>query len=343
MVVKVQNTKLVPFLILIGIVVFFLISIAKGLQLVSKSEKELNPQKQITEAKALEYSLKEVDAATGELRWKLKAREGSTENNLQNAVIKDINAETYKDNMIVFKLTAPFAKANTEKKEIYLYGGVTAIDEKGDFILNSNQIALGMGAAIEAKKGFTLNLKGGNSIKGEKAFINEGQTKFIITKLTEAVFKEIILSGEEVTIEKEKNGELIQATITNGGKVIIKNENQNILKALNIKWVKSGEVEATNNVSYISEGKTFMANYLLLKPDKKVFARNKVIIEHGKTRCFGESLSFENNSVTITGSPKAIQGNKQISANKIVYDINSGKVQAIGNVRTIVINNISKS
>jgi lipopolysaccharide assembly outer membrane protein LptD (OstA) len=201
-----------------------------------------------------------------------------------------------------------------------------------------------MGTSIEAEEGFTLNLKNENTIKGEKAFINDEQTKFIITKLTEGVFKEIILSGEEVVIEKEKNGELIQAKITSGGKVIIKNENQSNLKAQNINWMKSGEVEAKNNVSYISDGKTFMANYLLLKPDKKIFAKDHVAIEHGKTQCFGESLSFENNSIiTITGMPKAIQGNKQISANKIVYDINSGKVQATGNVRTVVINGASKT
>jgi len=231
MAIKIQNTKLIPLLILTGMVVFFLVSITKGLQLVSKSEKELNLKKHITEAKALEYSLEEVDALTGELRWKLKAKEGSTENNLQAAIIKDINAEIYKDNMVVFKLTAPYAKANVEKKEIYLYGGVTAKDEKGDFVLNSNQLALGMGTSIEAEEGFTLNLKNENTIKGEKAFINDEQTKFIITKLTEGVFKEIILSGEEVVIEKEKNGELIQAKITSGGKVIIKNENQSNLKA----------------------------------------------------------------------------------------------------------------
>ena len=85
------------------------------------------------------YLAKTRDAKTGDLRWKLTAEEGSTENDLQGASIKGIKAEVYKNNEIVFKLTAPLAKADHNKKEILLLGEVTAENDTGDFQLKTKQ------------------------------------------------------------------------------------------------------------------------------------------------------------------------------------------------------------
>lgn len=333
------SPKLIPLIVLVLITTFFTISFIRGNILVKSSEKELNPKKQIDEVQTKKYLLKEIDAKTGLIRWELTAKEGTTENNLQSAIIKDIKAEVYKDNEVVFELSAPFAKANSSTKEIYLFGDVIAKDKNSKFLLHSNQLALGMGTSIEAQKGFNLHFNGSGTVIGDNAIINDDQTKIIVRGLKEASFKDIILSGNKVNIEKDKNGDLSKATILNQGKVVLKNQKNDTLSANIIKWQKSGEVEASSNVIYISEGKTFKAGYLLLKPDKKVYAKDGVQIQHGNTKCFGKSLSFENNSqIILNGKPKAIQGDTQIIADKIIYDINTGKVEALGNVNTIVIN-----
>lgn len=338
---KVTLSKITPYIAILAVIAFFSISFLRGSLLLKKSEKEIDIKKQVEEAQAKKYSLKEIDAKTGQTRWQLVAKEGKTENNLQTAIIKDIEAEVYKNNEIVFLLKAPFAKANGTTKEISLFGDVTAKNKSESFLLSAKQVALGMGTSIEAQKGFSLILKGNGTVTGDSALINDDQTEITVKDLKEASFKEILLSGKKVYIEKDKNGDLKNAIISNGGKIILKNQNNDSLIADTIKWQQNGEVEAISNVVYNSGDKVFKAGQLTLKPDKTVYAKNNVQIKHGKTQCFGNSLSYENNSlVVINGKPKAIQNDKQITADKIVYDLNTGKVQAIGNVRTTVANKV---
>lgn len=322
-------------IVIAGFIVFFTFSFVRGSILVKRSEKELNTKKISSEAHADAYSLKEIDAKTGELRWKLDAKEGYTENDLQGAAIKGIMAEVYKNNEVVFKLTAPLAKGDSSKKEIFLLGDVIAENNAGDFHLKTNQLALGMGTSIEAQKGFTVELKNSGTIRGEEAIVNDDQTEIIVKDLKEASFKNISLSGSEVHIEKDKGGDLKTAKITNGGKVLLKNEKKETLTAGTINWKKDGEVEAIGNVVYTSTDKVFKAGYLILKSDGKVYAKNGVQITHGEVKCSGSSLSFEDDSfIVISGRPKAIQGTNQIIADKIVYNLHTGKVEASGNVKT---------
>lgn len=329
--------KILPLAIISGVILLFTISYLRGNLLVKKSEKELNPKKQITEAEASKYTLKELDTKTGKLRWKLTAKEGKTQDNLKSALIKQIDAEVYKDDKVIFELNAPYAKAHESTKKIYLFGEVIAKDKEGNFLLTSNQVALGMGTSIEAQKGFNLILKNSGTVIGENALINDDQTKIIIKKLKEGSFKDIILSGEKVIIEKEKNGELKNVSISKGGKIILKNQSNNSLYADSIKWKKNGDVEANNSVTYTSENKIFKADHLILKADKKLYAKGNVLILHGQTKCYASNLSLENNSlIVLSGKPKAIQGNKEIIADKITYNLDTSKVEAIGNVRTVV-------
>ncbi|MBI2995290.1 MAG: LPS export ABC transporter periplasmic protein LptC [Candidatus Melainabacteria bacterium] len=338
---KTKDLKLIPLIVVLGLLLFFIISFVKGTFLVNKSEKELNPKNQSSEALAQSYNLKEIDSKTGLIRWQLVAKEGKTEENLQAAIIKDIKAEVFKNNQIIFKLNAPYAKANAGTKEIYLFGDVTASDIKGDLLLKCNELTLGMGTSIEARKGFNLLLKNNGSVIGENVLINDDQTKIIVTNLKEASFKDILLSGTNVHIEKNKDGEITKAIISNGGNIILKNEKNNKLSAEILKWELNGNTEAINNVSYTSSDKTFKAEHLIIKPNKNIYADNNVTIIHGETKCFGTLLSFENNSdIVLSGKSKAVQGKKQISADKIVYNINTGKVQALGNVKTTIINKV---
>lgn len=333
-----SKIKPIPLLILFGSTVIFILSLLNARTLVKQSEKELNPKQQLDEVQATKYSLKEIDTKTGQLRWQLIAKEGKTEDNLQSATIKDITAEVYKNNDVIFKLTAPYAKANAATKEIYLLGNVIAKDKSGDFLLKSNQLAIGMSTSLEAQNGFNLTLKNSGTISGENALINDDQTIITVKKLEEASFKDIILFGKKVVILREKSGDIKKAVISQGGKVILKNQGNSTLCADSIEWVDSGDVQATKNVVYTSEDKIFKAGYLLLKADKSIYAKDNVLILHGDTQCSGNSLNFENNSkITLSGKPKAIQGEKQITADKIVYDINTGKVEAIGNVKTVII------
>lgn len=333
-----SSPNLLPILLLGGITIFFIISFLRGSFLVQKSEKELNPKRQIEEAQAKKYELKEIDAKTGEVRWQLTAKNGETRNHLQGAFIKDVKAEVYKNMEVIFDLSSPFAKANSQTKELYLYGEVTAKDKNGNFLLQSKQVALGMGTAIEAQKGFDIILKNTGRVIGNNALINEDQTKITVKGLKEASFKDVLLSGDKVYIERNTNGELTNAIISNGGRIILKNSDNDILLAKIINWSKDGEIEAFGNVTYTSKDKVFKADNLLIKPNKNIYAKNNVLIAHKETKCFGSSLTFENNEfVTITGKPKAFQNDKQISADKIIYNIHTDKVEAIGNVRTTII------
>ena len=337
-------SRFIPLIALICAVIFFVGSYIKGSLLVQKSEKEINPKKQIEEAQAKKYSLKEIDAKTGQIRWELTAKEGKTEHNLQVVLIKDIKAEVYKNNEIIFELTAPSAKANASTKEIYLLDEVIAKDKNGNFLLTSNQLALGMGTSIEAQKGFNIVLKNSGTVIGDNALVNDDQSKITVAGLKEANFKDLIISGNKVLIERNKNGDLIKATISEGGKVILKNLNNDSLSANTINWVKDGDIEAITNVTYTASDKVFKAGHLILKPNKTLYARNGVSIIHGQTKCFGDSLTYENNSlVVISGNPKALQGDKRITADKIVYNLNTNKVEAIGNVKTIVAQKIEKT
>ena len=334
-----QISKFVPLILTLSVVIFFTFSFFRGQLIVQKSEKDIDPKLQLTESEAKKYVLKEIDSQTGQIRWDLSAKEGNTESNLQSAVINDIKAHVYKNKEVVFELYAPHARANSQTKEIYLFGEVVTKDKKGDFLLKSKQLALGMGTWIEAQKGFNLYLKNNGTVKGESALVNDNQSKITVTRLEEALFKDIRLSGNNVYIEKDKNGEISSAIIKNSGKIILKNNDT--LSADTIKWDKSGNIKASDNVIYNSADKVFKAGYLTITPDKKVFAKNNVSIIHGETRCYGDILSYENSSfIVITGTPQAIQGDKKILADKIIYDINLKKIQALGNVRTIVNNKV---
>src|SRR3989338_6847801 len=326
-------SKSIPLLLTLSVIIFFTISFFRGKSIVQKSEKEINPKLQIAESEAKKYILKEIDPKTGQIRWDLSAKEGNTEKDLQSAVINDIKAHVYKNKEIIFELSAPHAKANSLTKGIYLFGEVITKDRDGNFLLKSKQISLGMGTSIEAQKGFDLYLKTNGTVKGESALINDDQSKITVTKLEEALFKDIKLSGENVYIEKNSKGEIVSAIVENGGKIILKNNDT--LTADTIKWDISENIEAAANVIYISGDKVFKAGTLTISPDKKVFAKSSVSIVHGKTECYGNSLNYENNFIIITGSPGAVQGNKKILADKIIYDVNSRKVQAVGNVRTL--------
>ena len=331
---KMNKSKFIPIVLTAATIMFFAFSFIRGRSIVQKSEKEINPNLQLVESEAKKYVLKEIDSKTGLIRWDLTAKEGNTENNLQATIINDIKARVYKGKEIVFELTAPHAKANSLTKDISLFGDVTTKDKKGDFLLKSKEISLGMGTSIEAHKGFDLELKNNGTVKGERVLVNDDQSKIIVTKLAEAVFKDIKFSGENVYIERNMSGEIASAIIENGGEITLKNNDT--LTAGKIKWDNSGSVEAVSNVIYNSGDKIFKAGYLTISPDKKVFAKNGVSITHAETQCYGDSLSFENNSfVIITGTPRAVQGDKTILADRIIYDVNLKKVQAVGNVRTV--------
>lgn len=328
-------SKLLPSIVILSVIIFFGFAFFRGKSIVQKSEKEINPGQVQVESNAKEYVLREIDSKSGLVRWDLSAEESSTENDLQSAIINNIKAHVYKGKEIAFELSAPHAKANSLTKEIYLFGDVTTKDKSGEFVLMSKQISLGMGTSIEAQKGFNLYLKNNGTVIGESALINDDHSKITVTDLKEALFNDIKLSGKNVYIEKDKSSGISIATITNGGTIILKNNDT--LTADLIKWKKSGEIEASNNVIYTSGDKLFKAGILTITPDKKVLAKGHVSIKHGDTECYGDSLSYGNDSIiTITGNPKAVQGEKEILADKILYDLNLRKVQATGNVRTLV-------
>ncbi len=327
--------KFIPLILTVSTIVFFTIAFIRGRAMVEKSEKEINPKLQLVESEAKKYILKEIDPQSGQIRWDLSAEEGSTENDLQSAVINNVKAHVYKNKEIVFELSAPHARANSLTKEISLFDKVITKDKEGNFLLKSKEVSLGMGTSIEAQKGFDLSLKNNGTVKGERVLVNDDQSKITVTKLKEAIFKDIKLSGENVYLEKNNKGEIAIAIIKNGGRIILKDNDT--LSAGTIKWDNLGNIEATTNVIYNSGDKIFKAGYLTITPDKKVFAKDNVDIIHGDTECYGNSLTYGNNSlIVITGNPTAIQGDKKILADKIVYDVNSKKVQAVGNVRTIV-------
>lgn len=337
-------TNYAPFLIVVSVILLFVTSYTIGSRIVLKSEKELNTKKQKQEAKAGEYTLEEIDTKSGELRWRLTAKEGLTKDNLQNAQVKGISAKIYKNNQVIFELEAPYAKTSYQTNEIYLYGNVTVKDQNNDFLLTSNRISLGMDTSIEAQEGFSLILQNTGTIKGERALINGDKTNIIVKNLYEANLKEIKLSGIDVTIEKDKDSTLKKALITSGGEIILTNKNNSSLSADNILWEKDGDVKANGNVIFKTEDKILKAKYLTLKSNNKFYAKNNVHITHGNTSCSGNYLSYEdNNLIVISGSPKAVQENKQITADKIVYDTKSGKVEAIGNVKTLVTTQTGKS
>ncbi len=330
--------NLTPYMILVFMVVFIAFAFVRGSLLVNKSEKELNQKEIINEVEANKYELKEIDVKTGLLKWQITAKKGQTEEHLQAALIKDIEAKVYKNNDIVFELKAPFARANSSKKDIQLFGGVSLKNKDSSLLLMANQIVLGMSTSVEAQNGFNLILKNNGTIAGKTALINGEQTDIVVYDLENASFNDVQLVGKKVVIKKDKNGNLINATVSNGGNIILKNQNNDKLSASIIIWNKSGEIEAHNNVTFNSGDKVFKAENLTIKPDKTIYAQNKILIIHKDTKCYGNSLKYDNVSlITINGNPRVIQGGKQITANKIVYDLSTSKVQAIGNVRTSVV------
>lgn len=336
-----QIKKFSPFIVILSMVIFFIGSFVFGTFLVNKSEKEINPKKHLEEAEAKTYTLREIDSKTGALRWELTAKEGKTENNLQATFIKDIKAEIYKNNEVIFELKSPEAKANATTKEIYLFDNVTVKDKKGKFLLECKQLSLGMGTSIEAQNGFKLVLINNGTINGEHAIINDDQTKITVRNLKEAELNDIKVSGGKVQIERNQNGDLLSINISDHGKVILRKPQNDTLEASSINWNKNGEVTATDNVTYKSKDKTFTAEYLHIESSGNLTAKNNVQISHGKTKCFGNLLTYNNNNlVTITGNTKAVQENKEIKADKIFYNINTGKVEAIGDVKSTVSNKV---
>lgn len=321
----------------IGIVILILLfinSLLNGKNLVKLSEIEFSKSVQSEEAKASKYTLKEIDANTGLTKWKLTAKEGRTQNNLKSAIIKDINAEIYKGKKVAFNLHAPFGKANTVKHEISLLGNVKARNKNGSFLLDSNRLEIEENASLKAKKGFNLVLKGKGEIRGKSALINHDQSEIKVVDLKEADLEKILLSGKDVLIERDKKGVVTAATISNGGKVLLKELNNDYLTAGQIKWTKEGNITAKSNVTYTSSDRKLIADELIVDSKGKITANNNVRIIHGETTCSGNKLTYENkNQIVISGSPKAYQDGKQITAEKILYNTTSGKVEAVGNVQ----------
>lgn len=329
--------KLAPQIVILIIVSYFLLSFIRANLIVQKSEKELNPKKQSEEAHAKEYSLKEIDAKTSQIRWHLTAKGGNTQHKLQAALIKDVKVELYKNDKVIFTLSAPYAKADANTKEVYLFGDVVAKDNDNKLVLNSNQLVIGMGSSIQAEKGFNLILKNIGTIRGDKVVINDDQTKIVVNKLKEALLKDITAAGESVVIENDKNGNLLNVSISDGGKITLINPRNSSLSATKINWKNSGELKSTGNVTYTSENKIFKAGILLVSSDKKIYAENNVIVEHGQNKCYGDKLTYDNESqVVLSGKSRTIQDTKEIRADKIVYNLQSEKVEAIGNVMTYV-------
>lgn len=333
---KENINKLFPALITVSIVTFLLISFYRGKELLKKSEKEITPQFHQNESNATQYELKEIDPITGLLRWQLVAKEGNTQNNLQNALIKDIEVTVFKGKEVIFNLKAPLAKANSTTKEIILEGGVITKNKDESLILTSNRLSLSMGTSLEAIDGFSLLLKESGTLTGQSVVINEEQTKVKIKDLKNAVLKDISISGNNVYLEKDNKNEIQKAIITNGGKITLKNNDT--LSANIIEWNHNGKIKAEKNIIFSSNSKLIRAGSLIINSDNSLYADNNVVILDGDTKCSGKKLSYKNNSIIeITGNPKATQGNKVISANKILYDSNLKKLQALGNVKTMVI------
>ena len=327
-----------PFLgiMILSLLIFLVFSLYKGNQLVKKTEKEVSPELHKNESNAKSYELKEIDSKTGDIRWKLTAKEGSTQNELQGATIRDIEVTIFKNKEAIFNLKAPIATANSETKEILLLEGVTTKSKGENFILQSNKLSLAMGTELEAFDGFKLSLKNNGTLEGERAEINEEQTKIRIKGLKNAALKDIKISGKNVYLEKD-NDTIKKVVIKNGGQIVLMNND--VLSAEQIEWINGGTIKAKSNVIFTSTDKQIKAGKLLINTDNTLIAEDKVTILDKDTKCSGEKLIYHDNQlVEITGEPKALQGNKIISADKILYDTKLKKLQAIGSVKTSVKN-----
>ena len=332
---KFKAAKTIPIILVIVTSSFFIFSFFQGKFLIKKNEKEIKPKSHISESQAKIYELKEIDSKTGFIRWEITAKEGNTGDNLQSAYINDIKAKIYKDKKVVFEITAPRARANLETKEILLLDKVVTKDKNKSFVLKSKELSLGKGTSLEAHKGFILRLKDNGTIIGESVFLNDDQSKISITELKSAALKDITISGKTVNLEKDKKNQITQALVKDGGTITLKNND--VLSAQIIHWSKSGKIEAKNNVVFTSNNKIIHAEHVTITPEKEVTAKNKVQIVHKDTQCYGELLTYKDKSlITITGNPKAIQGNKTVTADKILYNVDSNELQAIGKVKTKV-------
>lgn len=331
------KVKLKPYLPIIYFCLFlslFLIAFYRGNSIVLKSEKEFKTSKSSSEAIATSYSLKEIDAKTGLLRWVLTAKDGVTGANLKSVIINNITAKVYNGRKIAYKLFAPKGRADSKTKEIFLFGGVVTESANGDFKLLSSTVNIDGNASINTPESFHLILMGKGDIYGTEAKVNDDQTEIAIKSLDKADMENILLSGSNVKINRDDKGDLLSANILNGGKIILKKVDNNSLTANTIKWLKDGSVEALSKVVYTSKDSTLTANKLTMKGDGKIYASNHVKIIYGDTICTGDKLTFEDKSnIIISGSPEAIQNGKVINADKILYNTKSGKVEALGNVR----------
>ena len=334
-----KNIKIRPpvsAIIIFSIFGFLMFSLYKGNQLVNKTEKEVSPELHSGESNAMSYELKEIDSKTGDIRWKRTAKEGTTQNELQGASIKDIELTVFKNKEIVFNLKAPEAKANSNTKEILLLGGVITKSKDENFILNSNKLSITKGTELEALGGFNLILKENGTLEGERAKINEEQTKVKIENLKRATLKDIEITGKSVEIERDSKT-IKKATISNYGQIILMNMDS--LSAKQIEWINGETIKAKSNIIFTSGERQIKAGNLLINSDNTFTAENNVVILDKDIECSGERLNYNNTQlIEITGKPRAIQGNKIISADKILYDTKLKKLEAVGNVKTSIKN-----
>ncbi|MCS6893588.1 MAG: hypothetical protein NZO16_03355 [Deltaproteobacteria bacterium] len=72
---------------------------------------------------------------------------------------------------------------------------------------------------------------------------------------------------------------------------------------------------------------------------KELVATGSVhVVNQDGSEVFGDKAVFNetNRTLSITGSPKVVQNKNSLSAKEIIYFLDTGKFEAVGNVETIV-------
>ena len=259
-----------------------------------------------------DFSIKQIDPANNQTKWVLKGAKTEANSDQTKATIHEPFMIFYENGVEKFNIKSKIAYLDKAKQNVDLQENVILTSKDGQYQIIAGRMLVDESSKyIEYQNNWKIVNNDGYEILGETGAISR-DLKEIISKNNARLRrkegdKQFDLSGDQIILLKDSE----QAINAIGSAIMLLGINKT-LKAENIIIKKTGAINAQGNVQVETEKIQCSSEKLIVIPKAD---------KNPKTALF-------------TGSPKVLQNNKLIYADKVKYDFDSELVEIEGHVRS---------
>jgi len=304
---KLRIIMLSPIVIGLG---FFLFSAISALITVKNSKIPENFDK--VTLNISDFSIKQIDPTNNQTKWILKGAKTEANSDQTKATIHEPFMIFYENGVEKFNIKSKIAYLDKAKQNVDLQENVVLTSKDGKYQITAGRMLVDESSKyIEYQNNWQIVNSDGYEILGETGAISR-DLKEIVSKTNARLRRK----------EGDKKFDL------SANQIILLSDSEQAINATG------------SAVMLLGLAKTLKAETIIIKKSGAIDAQGSVEVETEKIRCNSQKLvvvpKADKNPKTalFTGTPRVLQNNKLIYADKVKYDFDTELVEIEGHVRS---------